>query len=481
MNKLLEKNKPTRVLSVFTLVMINVIAIDSLRNLATNAEYGLSIVSMYLIAAVLFLLPCLLITAELATHHPKTGGVYVWVREAFGKRWGFVNIWLQWIYNVFWYPTILAFIAANVAYIFEPSLVHNKTYMLSMIVGLFILATVFNSFGMKVSGLVSSVCAIVGTIVPMVFILGMGVAWIVTGKPIAIDLSLHHVMPNLSSFHNMAFVVIVLFSLVGFEMSAVHAGEVKNPQRDYPKALFYSALIVLISALLSTCAIAVVVPLHDLNIVSGIDQAFVIFLQAFHLKWLLPVIVSLMILGGFGGMAAWVIGPSKGLMVAAEDGCTPKSLAKHSKRGVPLRVLLLQAVLVILICGLFFLFPNVSTSYWILSDLTAQLALIFYIILFAAAIKLRYTTPKNPDAYTIPGGKFGIWLVGLVGIFACLAAIIIGFVPPDNIPIGNIWLYESILVGGILIFCSIPFIIYKINHEKDRKYGNDDLQSRKKD
>ena len=95
--------------------MINVIAIDSLRNLPANAEMGLTIAFFYVIIALLFLLPCILITAELATHWPKTGGAYVWVKEAFGPRWGFVSIWLQWIYNVFWYPTILSFIAVNIA------------------------------------------------------------------------------------------------------------------------------------------------------------------------------------------------------------------------------------------------------------------------------------------------------------------------------------------------------------------------------
>ncbi len=111
-------NSKKRVLSVFSLVMINVIAIDSLRNLPTNADNGLTILLFYLIAAAIFLVPSVLVTAELATHRPKTGGVYVWVREAFGPQWGFFTIWLQWIYNVFWYPTILSFIAVNIAYFF---------------------------------------------------------------------------------------------------------------------------------------------------------------------------------------------------------------------------------------------------------------------------------------------------------------------------------------------------------------------------
>ena len=122
------------------------------------------------------------------------------------------------------------------------------------------------------------------------------------------------------------FLVVVFFSLMGMEMSAVHAEEVKNPQRDYPRALYYSSLIIVITSILASTAIAIVVPKNSLNIVSGLDQAFTFFFNAFHLKWLLPFVILIIILGGFGGMAAWVIGPPKGLAVAAQDGCAPHNM-----------------------------------------------------------------------------------------------------------------------------------------------------------
>ncbi|MCB1826962.1 MAG: amino acid permease [Coxiellaceae bacterium] len=448
-----------RVLSVFTLVMINVIAIDSLRNLPANASMGLGIVFFYILAGFLFLLPCVLITAELATHWPKTGGAYVWVKEAFGPRWGFLNIWLQWIYNVIWYPTILSFIAANVAYLINPSLANNKLFLLPMIIGMFTIATLANWFGMKISGLVSSASAILGTIVPMLLIIGLGIAWLYQGKTVAITPTFSHFFPKMSQVHNLAFLVVVFFSLMGLEMSAVHAEEVKNPVRDYPRALIYSSLIIIATLILASCAIAIIVPQTDLNIVSGLDQAYALFLNALHLKWLLPIIVVLIILGAFGGMAAWVIGPTKGLLVAAEDKCAPKVFAKHSKKNVPTTILILQWVVVVALCCLFLFFKYISTWYWILSDLTSQLALMFYIVLFAAAIRLRYKTPENSNAFRIPGGKFGIWLVGSIGILSCVTAIIIGLIPPDNIKIGSVALYETILIGGILLLTIIPLWI----------------------
>lgn len=457
----LEPSSKSRVLSVFTLVMINVIAIDSLRNLPANATMGLNIIVLYLIVAVLFLLPCILITAELATHYPKTGGTYVWVREAFGPRWGFLNIWLQWVYNVFWYPTILSFLAANIAYLINPALATNKTFMLPMIIGMFTIATFVNAFGMKVSGLVSSLSALFGTIIPMILIIGLGITWIAQGKPLAIPLTATNFFPQMSHLHNVAFLVIVLFSLMGLEMSAVHAEEVKNPVRDYPRALFYSALIITVTLILSSFAIAIIVPVKSLNIVSGLDQAYSLFLSAFHLQWLLPITIVLIVLGAFGGMAAWVIGPPKGLAIAATDQCAPRIFADRTEKNVPISILILQWIVVMILCCLFLFFKYISTWYWILSDLASQLALLFYVILFAAAIRLRYKTPRNPNAFRIPGGKVGIWIVGLVGMLTCISAIILGLIPPDEIKIHNIALYEGILIGGIVIFSIIPFWISK--------------------
>ncbi len=78
-----------KVLSVFSLVMINIIAVDSLRSLPFSAEYGLSLIFYYLLAAIVFFLPVALVSAELATAFPTKGGIYVWIREAFGEFWGF--------------------------------------------------------------------------------------------------------------------------------------------------------------------------------------------------------------------------------------------------------------------------------------------------------------------------------------------------------------------------------------------------------
>src|SRR5580658_1287915 len=94
------KTRHKRVLSIFVLAMLNVSIMASLRNLPLVAEYGLSIVVYFFAVALFFLVPCALISAELATGWPKSGGVYIWIREGLGDRFGFLGIWMQWVHNV---------------------------------------------------------------------------------------------------------------------------------------------------------------------------------------------------------------------------------------------------------------------------------------------------------------------------------------------------------------------------------------------
>ncbi|WP_084758851.1 APC family permease [Legionella adelaidensis] len=440
--------------------MINVIAVDSLRTLPLSATLGFSLISYYLVAALAFFIPVALVAAELATTFPKTGGIYVWVREAFGKRAAFITIWLQWIYNVVWYPTILAFIAATFAYLFAPALANQKFFLLTTIISLFWIFTILNCFGMKVSSIVSTVGALIGTLLPMIGIIFLGIFWVLQGKPlqIATDASW---LPDFSSIGNLSLFSAVLFGLLGMEMSAVHAEEVKNPQKDYPRALLYSTILIFATLVLGSLAIVIVVPVEKLSVVSALIDAYSIFFNAYGMPWMVFITAICIILGGLSGVSAWIIGPTKGLLVSAQDGCIPHQFAKTNKYGAPVRILMIQGFIFTLLSTLFILLDSINAAYWILSDLCAQMALLVYVFMFAAAIKLRYSKADKKRAYKIPGGKPGIWLVSGIGLICCVLTILIGFVPPTQIPIENVAFFESFLVGGLFLFVLVPWLLAK--------------------
>ena len=449
-----------KVLSVFSLVMINVIAVDSLRTLPISAKLGFSLVFYYIPAVIIFFIPIGLVAAELATAYPKTGGIYVWVREAFGCRAGFITIWLQWIYNVVWYPAIMAFISATLAYLFSPALATDKYFLLFTTQSLFWIFTVLNCFGMRVSSVISTIGALTGTLVPMLGIIVLAIIWLMSGHRVSANPHASW-FPNFSDFGNLSLFPVILFGLIGLEMSAVHAEDVENPQRDYPKAIVYSTLIIFLTLILGALAIVIVVPYNKLSVISGLIEAYSVFFNTFDLPWMIPILVWLIVLGALSGVSAWIIGPTRGLLVSAQDGSLPKIFSHVNRYGSPAPILVAQGLIFSLLSGVFILSDSINTAYWMLSDLSAQLALFVYVFMFAAAIKLRYTEPNRPRSYKIPGGNHVMWLVAGSGIACCLFAMAIGFVPPTQIPIQNVFFFELFLVGGIVLFVVLPWLFAK--------------------
>jgi putative glutamate/gamma-aminobutyrate antiporter len=447
-------------LTVFGLVMMNVIAIDSLRTLPMSAEYGFSLIFYYLVAALLFFVPVALVSAELATGWPETGGIYVWVREAFGEQSGFLTIWFQWFYNVCWYPTIMCFIAVTVAYCIDPTLTDNRGYMISLTFLLFWIATFINFFGMRASHFMNAVSALVGTLLPMFFIIILGIIWIIRREPLSIACDWHHFFPDLSHINNMVLLTAIFYGLIGIEMSASHAGDVENPQRNYPKAIFWSALLILVSLIGGSLAIAIVVPQKEINIVAGLLQAFEFFFKAFHITWAMPFLACAIVIGSIGGVGAWILGPSKGILMACHDGCLPAKLGIKNRHGVPVVILLLQGIIFTILCSAFIFMPTVSSGFWVLSNITSILALLVYIAMFLAALRLRYKHPEVERTFRIPGGKIGLWSTCLIGLASSLFTIGIGFLPPSQIAVGDVKTYESIMIVGVALSCLLPFIIY---------------------
>ena len=457
----MELTQKSKKISVFTLVMINVIAIDSLRSIAINAQYGSSLIFYYIIAALFFFIPSALVAAELASTWPERGGIYVWIKEAFGVRAGFLVVWLQWIYNICWYPTILSFLAATLAYVIAPNLIDNKYYTLGIILFSYWLTTYINCRGIKSSGLLSIISALVGTILPMLFIISLGIIWWYGDNPTQINFTHTHLIPDFKHRDTLILFSSILYGLVGIEMSAYHAQDVKNPARDYPKALLYSTVLILITSIGSALAVSSVVPKAILrkSLVDALFEAFIYFFAKFHILWMKPIIATLIIIGIIGGVGAWIIGPSKGMLVTTEDIKLPKFLTRINKNGAPTGVLLLQGLIFTVISCVYLLMPTVNSAFFFLSNLTAQLSLVGYIFMFLAALKLRKLYPNKPRAYKIPGGKLGITIVTLAGSTISFLAIMLTFLPPQEIVVGSLVKYFAMLIGGFIILLLPPLLL----------------------
>jgi amino acid transporter len=239
----------------------------------------------------------------------------------------------------------------------------------------------------------------------------------------------------------------------------VHAREVKNPQRDYPKAILLSAILIIVLSALGTLAIAAVIPQAQISLVSGGLDAFAYFFRAYHLEGFIPFIALFIAIGAYSQMSTWIAGPSKGLLAAAQNGDLPPSMHKLNKHGMPISLLIVQAVVISFLALVFLFMPSVSSSFWLLLVLTAQFYLLMYVFMFAAALRLRYTKPNVFRSYRVPGGNIGMWIVCSLGIISSAFTFLIGFIPPSQIDTGSILFYEIFLIGGIVLTSLAPSII----------------------
>jgi amino acid transporter len=166
--------------------------------------------------------------------------------------------------------------------------------------------------------------------------------------------------------------------------------------------------------------------------------------------------------GVLAGVLTWVAGPSKGIFTVGKAGYLPPFFQKTNKHGVQRNILLVQGGLVTLLALLFVVMPSVQSFYQILSQLTILLYLIMYMLMFAAAIVLRYKMKDTPRPFRLGKGNWLMWLLAGVGFAGSLLAFVLSFIPPGQIATGSSTVWYSVLIVGCIVMVVIPLIIYRM-------------------
>lgn len=437
-----------RVLGTFTLAMMTMAAIVSLRNLSLTAELGSSAVFFLALAAIVFFIPLAFVTAELASTWPRAGGCYVWIGEAFGKPLALVGLWFSWMASISWFPAILAFCATMLGHMLSnylPGIERSPTFVLITMLVIFWATTLSNFVGIKFSGLFSSIGVIVGTLIPGFLIIVLGMLWILGDSPTQVPLTMSALVPDFK-LDNLVLFSGVLISFAGVELAAYHIRESKDPQHSYPRALGIAAILILFVYVFGTLAIAAVVPQNELLLASGLVQAFHVFFESFGITWIVPLLAFFLLIGALAGINAWVVGPAKGMLVVAEDGFFPKWLRHTNSHGVPTALLLLQAIVGSILSLVFLYLQDNSASIWFLTALSAKFTCAQYGLVFISALKLRYSKAKVTRAFKAPV----IWLLSGLGICSCIFGFAIVYAPHAKLVSIDLSYFGLFLVIGFL-------------------------------
>ncbi len=452
-------------ITMTAMAIMIVTSILSLRGLPSEAKYGVQSIFFYVFAAIVFLLPYSLVCAELASTYTKSGGLYRWVSEAFGPRWGWTAMFLEWQTVVIWFPTVLMFGAASLAYIFWPesfdqALASNKYYALSIALIIYWAAT-FNAFrGQHSANKLTNYGGMVGTIIPGVILIVATIVYVCLGKPIALeDVSF---LPDFSNVGTIVLAASIFLFYAGMEIQAIHINDMKDPARNFPKAVFLSIIIIVLVYALGTLAIGILVPSKDINLLQALLVSYKSLWSSFNLGWVGNIMALFIMFGVVGQISALVTGPSTGLMAVAQSGYLPRSIQRTNKNSVNTRILYIQGIFVSLICLLQIILPTVESAYQIMSQMATIIYLVMVILIYGAFIRLRHTQPNKKRGFRVPGGVVGEIIVCAVGISGALLALVLSYLPPAQIATGSPVVYVGIIIIGVGLIIGLPLVVYQL-------------------
>lgn len=460
-NVQVKKISTRKKIAPFSLFFLIIASIDSIRNLPAVAVFGPKMVFFFILGAVIFLIPVALVCAQHAAASTKEGGLYHWVRKAFGEKWGMTAAWLHWVNTVIWYPSFLSFIAATAAYLYDPALAENKNFLICGILVAFWGITFLSLYGIHVSIEANDVFVVLGTVFPMLLLIALTIHWLSTGGESQVTITYETVRPSFSVGSSWVALIAVMASFIGVELAGVHVKEVERPKRHFHRAFFAASAFILFTMLFGSLSIAAILPQQEIHLVSGIMQTFSILFASYGLEALFPLLTLLVLLGTLGSLINWLVSPAKGLLEAADHGYIPRFLFKQNRHGAPYWMMIVQALIVSLFCFLLYLVPTINAFYWFLISLSTSMYMFVYILILLSALVLRCRGEMPSDTFSVPGKKAGLWVTVLLGLVGCCLTIIMSFFPPEEIDIGSPWIYTAkIAIGTLSILLMTNFFFW---------------------
>ena len=436
-----------RVLGRWDLVLFTVCAILTIDTLASSAAMGVAWFSWWIITMTVFFIPYGLITAELGSAWAGEGGVYIWVREAFGPWWGSQAAWMYWINNATWAPSVYLIFAGTFSQIFLKT--HSPWQDAGIAIALTWITVVIGIVRLEVSKWVPNLGAVVKALI--FFGLGaFGLSAFFHGRRPANDFSLSAFVPKWND--TLAYLPALLYSTFGFELMSSAGAEMRDPKRDVPRVILWSGSLIAILYSFAIGGILFAVPIAKLSIVTGTWDALAILGK----EWGRAGDTAVYLLGiGFlyacvANVVTWSLGANRVAAVAAEEGVLPAALGRlHPRFKTPhLAFVAMGFVSTALLVGGALLSNSQSNIFWMTFRVTALCLLLSYLLVFPAFLVLRKRQPQQPRPYRLPGGPGAAAVAAWVCTLYIFGACVLFFVPS---PTSQEPLKESLILGGITL------------------------------
>ena len=406
-----KKNLSTLDVSLYT-----VSAILLVDQIAMSAAVGPSAIFWWLVVLVIFFIPNTLITAELGTSYPEQGGIYAWIRDAFGTRWGARVTWLYWINIALWMPAVYIMFAGIYSALFAPEMSLWAQIILG--VALCWLTTWANCMPLAVSKWIPNL----GTPIKFVIIITLGVAGLMFGLEhgFANDIGFSYALANLDQ--GLAFIPVIVYGCLGVELISAESEEIRNPRRSIPLAMLIAGLTTAGLYIFGTAGVLAAVPAEDIDMIDILATTLKELFGGSALgDGFAMVIGGLVLFTLFSTMVTWTLGGNRAVAEAGIEKEMPAVFSwLHAEHQAPIGAAVLTGVIssvILLLYGL--MAANAEELFWTLFSFSAIIFLMPYIGMHFAFIKLRLTDGDHPRPFKVPGGN----TVGLMMSLSCIAVL----------------------------------------------------------
>lgn len=436
-----------RGMSARDLTLFLIVALFGLRWIAVAAAAGPTSLVVWVVAAVVLFVPMVVCVLELGGRYPEEGGLYAWVKRAFGEYPAFMTGWTYWAANLPFFPGLLYFAAGNVLLAlpggvrFSDSSVHIAGIAL---LGLLV-AVIPNVLGIGRGKWVQNIGALAYWIPGAAVILLGSVAFVMYGSETRI--TVETVVPEMSLNHALAWSTIA-FAFGGVESASLVATQVQNPRRAIPRAVITAGAVILAMYVLGTLALLWALPSGEISQIGGFAQAMEALGARAGLAGLGPATAAMLAIGAIGGVGAWITATARLPYVAGIDRYLPRRFGTlHPKWGTPHVAILTQAG----IAAVLIVIGQAGTTVRGAYDMLVAMSVISYFIplllMFAAAYRLAAAQPGQQSLVSPRVMR----ILATVGFAAIAAGTLLALVPAADETRPGLAMAKLVVLTAILL------------------------------
>lgn len=427
----------------------------------TFAVVGKSLIFYLLLCGLGWFLPVSLCSAELATIEGyQEGGIYSWVGKPLGEKYGFAALFFQWFQVTVGFVTMIYFIVGTLSYALEiPAMNNDPVFKFLSVVGIFWILTFLQLRGTETTAKLAKYGFSIGIILPVLVLFGCSIKYFMSGHSISPHFTHSSFWPTKATIGSLTSFVL---AYMGVEASATHFSDLEDGKKNYPKLLM---LLVIVGIVMSTIGGSVVSMVLTGNISSneGVMDTATKLISPGHVSFFVKMIGFLTSFGILAQVSSWIVSPTEGLQFAATKNLLPKKLAEKNANDVPVRILMIQGIIVTVWAALLTFGSSGSggnVGFQTAISLTVLIYLSAYILFFVSYFVILRKHQTLAREFQIPGGNLVKGVVAGVGLLISIAAVCTAFIVPSTVPSSESHLYLISLLAGFIVTLAIPFVFY---------------------